>query len=330
MQAVNFALVGCGRISRKHVDALASTDIARLVAVCDVLPDRARTLARSLDVPWFTDIDQMLDSVPGIDVASILTPTGYHADHTLRAAAHGKHVVVEKPIALRVEDADAMIRACDRAGVKLIVAKPTRYNLPVQRLRAAVEAGRFGKLVMGTIRLRWCRDQAYYDRDEWRGKTALDGGVLANQASHYLDLLLWMLGPVRSVCAMTATRLVDIESEDTAAAVLRFASGALGIVEATTAARPVDLEGSISILGERGTVVVGGHAANELVTWQLADAPPEAPDRSGYPAFLEDAIRHIHGDRVEVVDGHEARKSIELIAAIHESARTGREIELAR
>ncbi len=328
---LNFALVGCGRVSRKYVEALGASEVARIAAVCDVQPDRARDLAQKLDVPWFTDMDRMLASVAEIDVASILTPSGRHADHALRVAAHQKHVIVEKPIALSVHDTDAMIAACAHAGVKLLVAKPVRYNAPVQRLRAAVETGRFGKFVMGTIRVRWCRRQDYYDRDGWRGKSGLDGGVLANQASHYLDLLLWMMGPVRSVSAMSATRLVDIETEDTAAAVLRFASGALGVVEATTAARPIDLEGSISILGERGSVVVGGPAANELVTWKFEDALPEDPvttPRSGYPAFIADAVRHIHGDEAPVVDGVEARKSIELLAAIQESARSGQEIVL--
>jgi len=320
-------------VSRKHVEAIARTPTAKLVAVCDVQMERARELGRRLDVPCFSDMEAMFAAVPTIEVASILTPTGHHAEHAVRAAAHGKHVIVEKPIALRVEDADAMIGACERAGVKLLVVKPARYNPPIQRLRRALDDGRFGKMVLGTVRLRWCRMQDYYDGDAWRGKSALDGGVLANQASHYIDLLLWMLGPVESVCAMVTTRLVEIESEDTAAAVLRFASGALGIIEATTATRPTDLEGSLSVLGERGSVVIGGFAVSELITWNFTDQPPEdhpTYNESGHHAFIRDVVRCIQGDDVHLVDGREARKAIELIAAIQEASRTGRTVRLTR
>ncbi|HEY1551364.1 MAG TPA: Gfo/Idh/MocA family oxidoreductase, partial [Kofleriaceae bacterium] len=260
MDDLKFALVGCGRISRKHVDAINRAPNARLVAVCDIDLAKAKAIGDKLGIPAFADMDEMIAKVPEIDVVNVLTPTGYHAQHVVRMAAHKKHVVVEKPMALKLEDADEMIIACDRAGVRLFVVKQNRYNLPVQRLRKALEAGRFGKLVMGTVRVRWCRRQDYYDQDAWRGTWELDGGVLANQASHHVDLLMWMLGPVESVVAMTATQLVNIETEDTAAVLLRFANGALGIVEATTATRPVDLEGSLSILGERGTVVIGGFA----------------------------------------------------------------------
>ena len=234
-----------------------------------------------------------------------------------------------------------MILACDRAGVRLFVVKQNRYNVPVQRLRRVLDRGRFGKLVMGTVRVRWCRRQDYYDQDTWRGTWALDGGVLANQASHHVDLLMWMLGDVQSVYAKTATRLVDVETEDTAAVVLQFTSGALGIIEATTATRPVDLEGSLSILGERGTVVIGGFAVNELVTWKFEDHEPEdetviaeaktTPDNVygfGHQAFIENAIHTIRGQGAALVDGLEGRKSIEVINAIYESVYSGREIQL--
>jgi predicted dehydrogenase len=234
-----------------------------------------------------------------------------------------------------------MILACDRAGVRLFVVKQNRYNIPVQRLRRVLEAGRFGKLVMGTVRVRWCRRQDYYDQDAWRGTWELDGGVLANQASHHVDLLTWMLGQVESVYAMTATQLVNVETEDTAAVLLRFTNGALGIIEATTATRPVDLEGSLSILGERGTVVIGGFAVNELVTWQFEDKTPEdetviaesktMPDNVygfGHQGFIQNVVRTIRGDGAALVDGLEGRKSIEVINAIYESVQTGREVAL--
>jgi UDP-N-acetyl-2-amino-2-deoxyglucuronate dehydrogenase len=338
---LEFALLGAGRISRKHVDALKKVEGGALAAVCDVDAKRAKAIADPLGIPYFTDLAEMLKSVPAIDVVNVLTPTGFHAQHAIQCAAAGKHVVVEKPMALRLEDADDMILACDRAGVRLFVVKQNRYNLPVQRLRRVLESGRFGKLVMGTVRVRWCRRQEYYDQDEWRGTWELDGGVLANQASHHVDLLMWMLGDVESVYAKTATRLVDVETEDTAAVVLQFTSGALGIIEATTATRPVDLEGSLSLLGERGTVVIGGFAVNELVTWKFEDKTPEddtviaesrtVPDNVygfGHQAFIENVIQTIRGRGAALVDGLEGRKSIEVINAIYESVHTGREVTL--
>lgn len=231
--------------------------------------------------------------------------------------------------------------ACDNAGVRLFVVKQNRYNIPIQRLRRALEKGRFGRLVLGTSRVRWCRTQAYYDQDEWRGTWALDGGVLANQASHHIDLLEWMMGDVESVFAKTATQLVDVETEDTAVVVLKFVNGALGIVEATTATRPSDLEGSISILGERGAVVVGGFAANEMKEWRFVDERPEdttvvgdtrtMPEDVygfGHKAFLNNVVTCIREDGAALVDGLEGRRSLELINAIYESVEIGQEVSL--
>lgn len=332
---LEFALVGCGHVATKHASAIGDVPGARLSAVCDINADRAAALGASLGVPAFTAIEEMLRRVPTIDVVNVLTPTGYHAEHAIRIAAHRKHVVVEKPMALRLEDADAMIEACERAGVRLFVVKQSRYNPPVRKLRRAVEDGRFGKLVMGTVRVRRCRRQEYYDRDDWRGTRELDGGVLANQASHHIDLLMWMLGDVRSVYAKAATQLVDIETEDTAAVLMHFENGALGIVEATTAARPSDLEGSLSILGERGAVEIGGHAVDEMVSWKFEDSSSEdlaAATRDstgvGHRGFIDNVVRTIRGNAVALVDGPEGRKSLEVINAMYESVRTGREVAL--
>jgi UDP-N-acetyl-2-amino-2-deoxyglucuronate dehydrogenase len=341
MKPLNFALLGCGRISRKHVDAITQSPHAKLVAVCDVEKSRADAVAKNLGIPVFVDLDDMMRTVPEIDVVNVLTPTGNHPEHAIRVAGYRKHVVVEKPMALRLEDADNMIIACDRAGVRLFVVKQNRYNLPVMRLRRALEAGRFGKLVMGTVRVRWCRRQEYYDQAPWRGTWELDGGVLANQASHHVDLLMWMFGEVESVYAKTATRLVNIETEDTAAVIVQFTNGALGIIEATTATRPVDLEGSLSVLGETGTVVIGGFAVNELTTWRFSETRsedagvidesrtlPENVYGFGHQAFIANVIQTIQGQGAALVDGLEGRKSIEVINAIYESVHTGREVTL--
>jgi predicted dehydrogenase len=251
-----------------------------------------------------------------------------------------KNLVVEKPMALTLDDADRMIDACDRVGVRLFVVKQNRYNRPVVKLRKAVEAGRFGKPVMGTVRVRWCRPQEYYDQDAWRGTWKDDGGVFANQASHHVDLLQWMMGPVESVQAYTTTRLVDVEVEDVGVAILKFTSGALGIIEATNATRPKDLEGSLSILGEKGAVVISGFAVNRLETWNFAEPSKEDADFGewsqkppnvyglGHEAFYRDILRCIETNRRAMLDGLEGRKSLELIIAIYQAAATRHEVKL--
>jgi predicted dehydrogenase len=341
MTTLKFALLGCGRVARKHIEAIDELEQGEIVAVCDILPDLAKRSGKQLGVPHFTDLDEMLEETPDIDIVNVLTPSGLHPEHVIQCTRHGKHVVVEKPMALRLEDADDMILECDRAGVRLFVVKQNRYNPPVQRLRAALEEGRLGKLVMGTVRVRWCRRQDYYELADWRGTWALDGGVLTNQASHHVDLLLWMMGPVHSVFAQTSTRLLDIEAEDTAAVVLKFASGALGIIEATTATRPKDLEGSLSVLGEKGSVIIGGFAVNEILTWNF-ESPTEADDTVanetrttpdnvygfGHTAFMRNVAECVRSGTAALVDGLEGRHSLELIHAIYESVETGREVKL--
>ena len=339
MEDLRFGLIGCGRISPRHAKVLTELPGARLAAVCDTQPERARALAEAHGVPWFATYEEMLERAP-LDVVCVLTPSGDHARPAIAAARAGCHVVVEKPMALTLDDADAMIRTAAERNVKLFVVKQNRYNSAVQRLREALDAGRFGKLVMGTVRVRWCRRQEYYDQDAWRGTWALDGGVLANQASHHIDLLEWMMGDPASVVAMTATRLVKIETEDTAAALIRFRSGALGIVEATTGTRPKDLEGSLSIMGERGTVEIGGFAVNEMKVWQfskplpgddeIAGSSQSPPDVYGFghAKFLANVVACIRDGRPALVDGLEGRRSLELILALYESVETKREVQL--
>jgi UDP-N-acetyl-2-amino-2-deoxyglucuronate dehydrogenase len=342
MTTLNFALVGCGRIAQRHADLLGRQHIpnARLAAVCDVVPARAEAIARPFGVPYYTDMHEMMRS-QRIDVVSVLTESGLHADHVVALAPHKAHIVVEKPMALTLKDADRMILACDHAGVKLFVVKQNRFNVPVVKLRAALEAGRFGKLVLGTVRVRWCRPQSYYDQDAWRGTWAMDGGVLSNQASHHIDMLEWMMGEVDSVYAMSSTALVDIEAEDTAVVTLRFQNGALGVIEATTATRPKDLEGSISILGEKGSVEIAGFAVNEMRVWNFAERLPEDEQvierysvnppnvyGFGHKAYYEHVVDCILNDRKHLVDGLEGRKSLELISAIYESIETQRAVPL--
>lgn len=341
--SVAFAIVGCGRIFKKHLEAIKDIDNAELVAVCDAVPEKAEKAGMEAGVPWYPDYGEMLEKHPDADVVSILTPSGLHAEHVIDIVTeYKKHIVCEKPMALKLEDADRMIRCCDANGVKLFVVKQNRYNLPVQILRKKLEAGSFGKIVMGTVRVRWCRKQEYYDSDEWRGTWAMDGGVIANQASHHIDLLEWMLGYPVSVMAMNGTFLSNIEVDDTCAAIIRFSSGTLGIVEATTATRPGDLEGSLSILGEKGNCVIGGFAVNKILEWNFEDEtetqkkeilekysenPPNVYG-FGHARYLESVIDSIENGTHALVDGLEGRKSLELINAIYESVETGKEVKL--
>jgi predicted dehydrogenase len=339
-EPLKFALVGCGRIAPRHIDALKHAKGAQLVAVCDSRIERARQIAqKESSVRAYGSLADMLSEERSVDVVSILTPSGMHAEHAIQAARAGKHVVVEKPMALRLEDADRMLETCDRAGIKLFVVQQNRYNVAVQQARQALDAGRFGRLLLGTVRVRWCRRQEYYDHDSWRGTWALDGGVFANQASHHIDLLQWMFGSVSSVFARTAQFLARIEAEDTGVAVLKFQTGALGLVEATTATRPRDLEGSLSILGERGTVEIGGFAVNEMRVWQFEEQSPmdetvrlvsrESPPNVygfGHRAYIQNVVDSLCARGSALVDGFEGRKSLELIHAIYESAATGREV----
>ena len=337
---IKFALVGCGRISKRHSELLGDGQIkdAKLVAVCDKSEKKANVIGTKYNIPVFTCMHEMMKS-EAIDVVVILTESGLHAQHTIELAEYGAHIMVEKPMALRLEDADNMISACDRHKIKLFVVKQNRFNVPVVQLKKALDQGRFGKLIMGTVRVRWCRPQEYYDQDAWRGTWAYDGGVLTNQASHHIDLLEWMMGDVESVFAKSKQALVNIEAEDTAVVMLKFKNGALGVIEATTAIRPKDLEGSISILGETGSVEIGGFAVNEMKTWNFSkekdgDAdvikkfsvnPPNVYG-FGHQAYYDHVIDCIKNDSAQLVDGLQGRKSLELINAIYESIETGKEV----
>lgn len=341
MNQLRFSLVGCGRIAQKHIEALSSLSGGKLVAVCDVQEERATACGKQAGVPHFRNYHDMLSRVE-TDVVSILTPSGLHAQHTVDIVkTFKKNIVCEKPMALKLGDADEMIRVCDETGVRLFVVKQNRYNLPVQKLKQALDQGRFGKLVLGSIRVRWSRTQEYYDADDWRGTWAMDGGCLANQASHHIDLLEWMMGEPVEVTAKTATRLLNIEAEDTAAVILKFASGALGIVEATVATRPRDLEGSLSVLGEKGSVEISGFSVNKIRSWIFSEPRPEDKEMInqysesppsvygfGHQRYLEEVVACLQSGKKALVDGLEGRKALELLNAIYESVETGSTVSL--
>lgn len=336
---IRFGLVGCGKIAAKHVAALRGLNkVAKIVGVFDLSLSTAQAFSQQHSVTAYEDIAKMMTANP--DVLVILTPSGIHAETLLELTRYNKHFVVEKPLALRLDHVDRALEECDQRGLKIFVVQQNRFNPPVMALKTAISQGRFGRLVLGTVRLRWTRNQNYYDDQKWRGTWALDGGVFANQASHHIDMLVWMMGEVESVFAKTATRLARIEAEDTGVAVIKFKNGALGVIEATTATRPKDLEGSISILGEKGTVEVGGFFMNELKTWSFVEQEPmdvglwqnhaRVPDEPAWShrRFYEDVITSIRNDRKGIIDGLQGRKTVELISALYESAETGKEVFL--
>ena len=339
---IRIAIVGCGRIAKRHADLLSTGQIAgaQLVASCDIDAERSQAFARKYNVPGYCALSEMLERTKA-DVVSVLTPSGSHAAVAIEVAGAGRHVIVEKPMALTLKDADAMIAAANAAGVRVFVVKQNRFNVPVVKAREALEAGRLGKLVLGTVRVRWCRDQSYYDQDSWRGTWAQDGGVIANQASHHVDMLGWFMGPVESVHARSSRALVNIEAEDTVVATLRFRSGALGIIEATAATRPTDLEGSLSVLGAGGTIEIAGFAVNKIRHWNFVEPRIEDADvierfsvnppnvyGFGHQAYYEHVVDCLAHGKAALVDGHEARTSLELIAALYESMASGQEVTL--
>jgi len=333
------ALVGCGRISRTHFDAIAAVEGLAVTGVCDVVEARAREAGERLGVPWFTAYETMLRDAPA-DAVTIATPSGLHARQGVLAARAGKHVISEKPMAITLASADELVRACDEAGVYLFVVKQNRLNAPVQLLRRAIEKGRFGRIYLANTTVRWTRPQSYYDQAPWRGTWEFDGGAIMNQASHYVDLLQWLVGPVESVMAKTATLARKIEAEDTGIAVLRFRNGAIGCIEVTMLTYPKNLEGSLTILGEKGTAKIGGMAVNAVEHWDFAE--PDADDALvaatganpptvygyGHQGYYRNVLAVLRGESKPETDGRGGRKSLELILGIYESARTGREVSL--
>jgi UDP-N-acetyl-2-amino-2-deoxyglucuronate dehydrogenase len=338
-------LIGCGRISSNHLRAIAdNAKRLELVGVCDIVQERAVSASKSAGgVPWFTDIDAMLKKTKA-DLAIIGTPSGKHSRHTAVCARAGLHVVSEKPMAITLESADEMIRACDDAGVKLFVIKQNRLNRTVQLLKQAVDKGRFGRIYFAQVNVFWTRPQEYYDQAKWRGTWEQDGGAFMNQASHYVDMMHWLVGEVDSVQAVTATLARKIETEDTGAAVLRFRNGAVGSINVTMLTHPKNLEGSFTILGETGTVKLGGPALNEVTAWEFAvyDDDDKEVDRAdyalppgpggvygfGHSGYLHNVLDAIDGNDDSPTDGRGGRKSLELILAIYQSARDHKTVSL--
>jgi len=350
---LRFGLIGCGRISFKHIEALVNNhDNAELVALCDLEIEKAELLKKRYielldkknvkinNVEVYRDYQELLERAD-IDIVSIATYSGTHAEITINALKLGKHVIVEKPMALSIKDADEMIETAKKYNRKLTVCHQNRFNSTVQKLRKAIEDKRFGKLVHGVASIRWNRNDDYYRQASWRGTWEQDGGTLMNQGIHNIDLLQWMMGPVERLYAEADTFLRNIEGEDMGAAVLRFKNGAIGIIEGSACIYPKNLEETLSIFGEKGTVRIGGVAINKIIDWKFADglddeeevkkeANYEDPDTVygyGHTPLYRDFIDAVLNDREPYITGEDGKKAVEIVLAIYKSRKTGLPVE---
>ncbi|MEI2635660.1 MAG: Gfo/Idh/MocA family oxidoreductase [Methylotenera sp.] len=337
---IRFALVGCGRIAKNHFDSIKQhADQAELVGICDIDPNALEAAVVYTGAKPYANLDALLADT-NADVVILTTPSGLHADQTVQIAATGRHVMTEKPMATRWHDGLRMVKACDDAGVRLFVVKQNRRNATLQLLKRAVEKKRFGRIYMVNINVFWTRPQSYYDSAAWRGKWEFDGGAFMNQASHYVDLLDWLIGPIESLHAYTATLERNIEVEDSGVLNVRWRSGALGSMNVTMLTYPQNLEGSITIIGEKGTVRVGGVAVNEIQHWDFADKDPDDEKVKasnyqttsvygfGHPLYYENVINVMRGTAAPETDGREGLKSLEVLIATYLSARDGKRVAL--
>jgi predicted dehydrogenase len=346
------ALIGCGRISFKHIEAFVqNADMMQMIAICDPIVERAETRASeynadipSAEVSIYTNYYQMIaEQKP--DIVTIATESGKHPEIAIACLEAGCHVICEKPMALSTVDADAMNAAAEKSGKKLAVCFQNRFNAPVQKLRNALDTGRFGKILHGMIQVRWNRNDAYYAEAPWRGTWEWDGGTLMNQCTHGIDLLQWILGEdaVR-VQAQTRRFLRPIEAEDFGAAIIEFRNGAIGIIEGTADVYPTNLNETLSIFGEKGSVVIGGLAVNRLETWRFADnemigdredvilnpaeKDPPTVYGFGHTALFYDFIEAIEQNREPLISGENGKKTLEIILAIYKSQKTGLPVDL--
>ena len=326
---VKVALVGCGRISKNHIGAISELQkegLAKIVSCCDVIKERAEESARVIDdsCKVYTDYSAMLRETDA-DLISLCTPSGLHPYQAIEAAKVGKNILSEKPMGCSLEACDAAIAAADKSGVQYMVVKQNRFNPSIQLLRKAFERGRFGRIYMILSNVLWTRPQDYYDMAPWRGTYKLDGGCLSNQAAHYVDMVQWFGGDIQDVSAQFSTQKIRMEAEDTISVAIKFKSGAIGSINATVLTYPKNLEGSITILGEKGTVRIGGGSMNIIEHWEFADKDPmdeevgktdTAPKSVygfGHLPYYRNVLDVLDGKANPMCDGREARKTVDII-----------------
>jgi UDP-N-acetyl-2-amino-2-deoxyglucuronate dehydrogenase len=337
---IRFAIVGCGRISKNHIESIKEhSAYAELVDVCDIDTFALENAVKITGAKPHISLNSLLENTTA-DVVVLTTPSGLHADQAVACARSGKHVVTEKPMATRWEDGKRMVKACDEAGVRLFVVKQNRRNATLQLLKNAFKKNRFGKIYMVNVNVFWTRPQSYYDQGGWRGKWESDGGAFMNQASHYVDLLQWLIGPLESLHAYTGTLERKIDAEDTGVISLKWRSGAMGSMNVTMLAYPKNFEGSITILGEKGTVRVGGVAVNEIQHWEFAESDEDDAhihDSNyqtssvygfGHPLYYKNVIDVMRGEATPETDGRSGLQSLEVLIATYMSARDGKRVGL--
>ena len=336
---IRMAIVGCGRISKNHFGSLENhQDNIELISICDIQQTVLSEHEKKYNIKGYLDLGDMLEN-EDLDLVVICTPSGIHADQTELCAKHNVNVMTEKPMATRWSDGVLMVKACDKAGVRLFVVKQNRRNSTLQLLKRAIKENRFGKIHMVHLNVFWTRPQEYYDQAPWRGTWEFDGGAFMNQASHYVDLLDWLIGPIDKIQAMMSTNR-DIEVEDTGILNVKWRNGALGSMSVTMLTYPKNLEGSITILGEKGTVRIGGVAVNDIQHWEF-DEPKDYDDKVkeanyqttsvygfGHPLYYNNVIEVLRGNAEPETDGREGLKSLEILIAAYLSARDGKTISL--
>ncbi len=336
---IKIAVVGCGRISKNHFGSILQlSDEYELIAICDNNPTILKQHMAEYNVPGYLSIDDLLKNEQ-LDLVTLCTPSGLHPSQAIKAAKSGIHVISEKPMATKWEDGLAMTKACEDAGVRLFVVKQNRRNATLQLLKRAVTEKRFGKICMVHMNVFWTRPQEYYNRAAWSGTWDMDGGAFMNQATHYVDLLHWLIGPVDKIQAMLSTNR-DIEVEDSGVVNIKWRNGALGSMAVTMCTYPKNLEGSITILGEKGTVRIGGVAVNEIQEWNFSEAKDYDKEITsanyqttsvygfGHPPYFQNVADVLRGKAEPETDGREGLKSLELLIAIYRSARDSKEIGL--
>lgn len=343
---MNYALIGCGRIAVNHIKAALNNNL-HIVAVCDVLPEAMEKLLTKFDlqndtsIKRYTDYKQML-AENDITLASIATESGIHAEIALYCIDQGVNLIIEKPMAMSMADAEEIIRRSDEKGVKVSACHQNRFNVAVQEMRRAVEAGRFGRLSHGSIHVRWNRNKGYYDQAPWRGTWAQDGGCLMNQCIHGIDLLRWMMGnEVDEVYGVTQQQFHDyLQCEDIGMAVVKFKNGAVATIEGTTNVYPQNLEETLYLFGETGTVKLGGTSTNNIDVWDFADEGEEDAKNkglqeatsnvygNGHTSLFADVMDAIENDRKPYVDAVAGRNALEMILAIYQSAATSKPVKL--
>lgn len=344
---MKYALIGCGRIAVNHLKAAVNNKL-EIVAICDILPEKMgellekQGLASDSNILRYVDYKQMLVEHPEIELISIATESGIHAEIALHCIENKVNVIIEKPMAMSIEDADKIIEAAEKYNVKVSACHQNRFNVAIQKMRNAIEAGRFGKLSHGSIHVRWNRNKGYYDQAPWRGTWAQDGGALMNQCIHGIDLLRWMMGDeIVSVYGKTKQQFHHyLEAEDLGMAVVTFKNGAIGTIEGTTNVYPKNLEETLYLFGENGTVKIGGTSTNNIDVWDFTDETDADTQNkglkeetsnvygNGHTSLFADVIDAIKNDRQPYVDAVAGRNALELVLAIYKSAAENKPVDL--